>query len=53
MKFPKYIIQKTYILRVVDGFEDIYKFDGIMFHSKWEAEDFLREQNTSSIRVGL
>lgn len=44
MKLPKYIIQKTYILRVVQGFNDEHGFDGMMFHSKWEAEDFLREQ---------
>lgn len=44
MKLPKYVIQKTYILRVVPGLEDLYNFDGIMFHSKWEAEDFLKEQ---------
>lgn len=44
MKNPKYIIQKTYILRVVPGFIDEHNFDGLMFHSKWEAEDFLKEQ---------
>ena len=44
MKKPKYIIEKTYILRIVPGFEDLYNFGGIMFHSKWEAEEFLKEQ---------
>ena len=43
-KLLKYVIQKVYILRVVPGMIDLYNFDGIMFHSKWEAEGFLQEQ---------
>ena len=44
-KKPKYKIEKTYIIRVIHGFNDSHNIDGIMCHTKWECLDILKKYN--------